>query len=116
MAELGTVDLWRMKEKIVFGTGETELANGNHIPAVNNVKWTMHCAPYRISDRMILSNPTLNRENTIVVAVRHHPNRDYDSCFAKYRGDIYQVTYIVPDPSMIVTYDLVSLKRVVKNG
>lgn len=117
MAELGKINLWRMKDKVEFGKAEKELPNGNHVPDPNfPAVWTMHCAPYRISNRMIIANPTLNNENTIVIAVRHHPNRDYDSYSARYRGNIYHVTYIVPDPSLIVTYDLISLKLVQKNG
>ena len=68
-----------MKDKVEFGKAEKELPNGNHVPDPNfPAIWTMHCAPYRVSDRMLISNPTLNNENTIVVAVRHHPNRDYN--------------------------------------
>lgn len=119
------VDLWRYKEKLELGTNESwkELDNGNIINSGDDisddtfdVKYTFHCAQYRVSDRNITSVNGMDDENTIVVAVKHRPNFDYDSYRARFRKKYYLVTYIVPDTAAIVSYDLLSLKSVVKNG
>lgn len=119
------VDLWRYKEKLELGTNDSwvELDNGNIINSgadINDntfdVKYTFHCAQYRVSDRNITSVDGMNDEDTIVVAVKHRPNFDYDSYRARFRKKYYIVTYIVPDTAAIVSYDLLSLKSVIKNG
>ena len=119
------VDLWRYKEKLELGTNESweELDNGNIINSgadINNdtfdVKYIFHCAKYRVSDRNITSVNGMDDENTIVVAVKNRPNFDYDSYRARFRKKYYIVTYIVPDTAAIVSYDLLSLKSVIKNG
>jgi len=118
------IDLWRYKEKLLLGeNGFTELDNGQIIDngaaitdATFETKYTFHCSQYRVSDRVIASVNGSDLENTLVVAVKHRPNFDYDTYTAKFRGKYYLVTYIVPDTSAIFTYDLLSLKSVVKNG
>lgn len=119
------IDLWRYKDKIYLGTTDyIELPNGNIIDngadIVNDEnfvsKYTFHCSQYRVSDRNINSINGIDEENTIVVALKHRPNFDYDMYRAKYKGKYYMITYIVPDTSAIVTYDLLSLKSVIKNG
>lgn len=119
------VALWRYKEKLELGTNDSwvELDNGNIINSgadINddtfNIKYTFHCAQYRVSDRNITSINGMDDEDTIVVAVKHRPNFDYDSYRARFRKKYYLVTYIVPDTAEIVSYDLLSLKSVVKNG
>ncbi|ALY06842.1 head-tail joining protein [Lactobacillus phage SA-C12] len=120
------VDLWRYKEKVYLGVADeyTELSNGNIIDngadtlddSNFKIKYTFHCAPYRVSDRNIVGVNGMDMEDTMVIAVKHRPNFDYDSYRAKYRGKFYIITYKVPDTTAIVTYDLLSLKSVVKNG
>ena len=89
------VDLWCYKEKVYLGIAEdyTELSNGNIIDNGADildddnfkVKYTFHCVPYRVSDRNIVGVNGVDMEDTMVIAVKHRPNFDYDSCRAKYR-------------------------------
>lgn len=116
MAELGEIQLWRLHDKVELGHIESKKQ-----PDTTRIKefvtdLKLHCAQYRVTDRMILANAGLNDQNTIVVAVRHKRNRDYGTYKARFKGEIYNVTLIKPDPSLIVTYDLISLKLVDKNG
>lgn len=106
-----------MKDKVILGdpNGEKELPNGNTVSEFIP-KFTFHCARYRISDRNIASVNGTDMEDTLVVAVKHRPNFDYELYEAKFKGKLYSITYIVPDTTKIVTYDLLSLKSVIKNG
>lgn len=112
-----TVKLWRYREKVVLGdpNGRVQTRPGRYIS--NFVpKITLHGAPYRLSERYITSLQGTNFQNTIVLAVRHHPDIDYESYQALYKGKYYEVVYVTPDESNLVTYDLISLKLVEKNG
>lgn len=112
-----TVKLWRYREKVILGTpnGKVQTRPGRYVSKfVPNI--TLHCAPYRLSERYIESLQGTNFQNTIVLAVRHHPNIDYESYQALYKGKYYNVSYVTTDESDLVTYDLISLKLVEKNG
>ena len=111
------IALWRMKEIVTLGdpNGEKQLENGNIVPEFTP-KYKFHCAQYRISDRNIPSVNGTDLQDTLVLAVKHRPNFDYDIYDAMYRGKLYSITYIVPDATNLVTWDLLSLKSVHKNG
>lgn len=112
-----TVKLWRYREKVILGdpNGKVETRHGRYISKFIP-KITLHCAPYRLSERYIESLQGTNFQNTIVLAVRHHSNIDYESYQALYKGKYYSVSYVTGDESNLVTYDLISLKLVEKNG
>ena len=112
-----TVKLWRYREKVILGdpNGKIQTRPGRYISKFIP-KITLHAAPYRLSERYITSLQGTNSQNTIVLAVRHRPGIDYESYQALYRGKYYEVSYITPDESDLVTYDLISLKLVKKNG
>lgn len=112
-----TVKLWRFKEKLVLGdpNAKVQTRPGRYISKFVP-KITLHAAPYRLSERYIASLQGTNFQNTIVLAVRHHPGIDYESYQAFYKGKYYTVTYVTPDESNLVSYDLISLKLVEKNG
>ena len=112
-----TVKLWRYREKVILGdpNGKVETRPGRYVSKFVP-KITLHCAPYRLSERYIESLQGTNFQNTIVLAVRHHPEIDYESYQALYKGKYYNVSYVTADESNLVTYDLVSLKLVEKNG
>ena len=118
MAGTATIQLWRYNQKIELGDPDNTITLPNGVEVNGQFKpiLTLHCAPYRISDRNIFSTNGTDLQNTKVVAVRHNPAIDYDSYVARYRNRLYNVTYIVPDFSRIVSYDLLSLKQVIKNG
>ena len=118
MAGTSTISQWRYNQKLELGNPNNTitLKNGVKVPGQFKAIATLHCAPYRISDRNIFSNNGTDLQNTVVVAVRHHPNFEYEHYTARYRKKLYQITYIVPDFSRTVSYDLLSLKSVVKNG
>ena len=111
------VKLWRYKQKLVLGDphGKVEVRPGRYISKFVP-KITLKAAPYRLSERYITSIQGTDFQNTIVLAVRHHPDLDYESYQALYRGKRYSVSYITPDESDLVSYDLISLKLVEKNG
>lgn len=116
MSQLGAVAAWRLREKVYFGNNEdVELDNGNTVDKFVE-KFHRNCANYRISPRFILSNPGINFESTITLAIRHFNDTDYTSYTAMYKGEQYQVTHWLPDDTKIVTYDLLFLKKVEKNG
>lgn len=112
-----TVKLWRYREKVVLGdpNGRVEVRPGFYVSEFTP-KITLHCAPYRLSQRYIESLQGTNAQSTIVLAVRHHPNIDYESYQALYKGKYYSVSYVTGDESNLVTYDLISLRLVEKNG
>lgn len=112
-----TVKLWRYREKVVLGdpNGKVETRPGRYVSKFIS-KITLHCAPYRLSERYIESLQGTDFQNTIVLAVRHHPEIDYESYQALYKGKYYNVSYVTPDESNLVTYDLISLRLVEKNG
>ena len=112
-----TVKLWRYREKVILGdpNGKVETRPGRYVSKFVP-KITLHCAPYRLSERYIESLQGTNFQNTIVLAVRHHPEIDYESYQALYKGKYYNVSYVTADESNLVTYDLISLKLVEKNG
>lgn len=116
MAELGDIELWRLKHKIEFGEyGTKELPNYRTINTFVP-KFTLHAADYRLSLRDIQNPNGVDVQSTKVVAVRHKPNRNYDSFLARYKGEIFNITLVVPDESKLRTFDLISLKKVDKNG
>lgn len=112
-----TVKLWRYREKVVLGdpNGKVQTRPGRYVSKFVP-KITLRCAPYRLSERYILSLQGTNFQNTVVLAVRHHPGIDYESYQALYKGKYYTISYVTPDESNLVTYDLISLKLVEKNG
>lgn len=114
---VNTVKLWRFKEKLVLGdpNAKVQTRPGRYISKFVP-KVTLHAAPYRLSERYIASLQGTNFQNTIVLAVRHHPDIDYQSYQALYKDKYYTVTYVTPDESNLVPYDLISLKLVEKNG
>lgn len=106
----GQIDVWRLKNKISFGsTQKRRLPNGlkvdDFVPEA-----TYHCADFRISMRDLpdLSGP--NRDDVAIVAIRHKPNRDLNYLLAKYKGKIYMVDLVMPDYSKLMGYDLVALR------
>ena len=111
------VKLWRYREKIVLGdpNGRIQTRPGRYVSKFIP-KITLKAAPYRLSERYITSIQGTDFQNTIVLAVRHHPDINYESYQALYRGKYYSVSYVTPDESNLVTYDLISLKLVEKNG
>lgn len=112
-----TVKLWRYREKVTLGdpNAKVQTRPGRYISKFVP-KITLHGAPYRLSERYIASLQGTNFQNTIVLAVRHHPDINYESYQALYRGKYYNVTYVTPDESNLVSYDLISLKLIEKNG
>lgn len=112
-----TVKLWRYKQKLVLGdpNGKVQTRPGRYISKFVP-KITLHAAPYRLSERYITSIQGTDFQNTIVLAVRHHPDINYESYQAFYKGKYYSVSYVTPDESSLVTYDLISLKLIEKNG
>ena len=112
-----TVKLWRYREKVVLGDshGRVQVRPGRFISKFVP-KITLHAAPYRLSERYIASIQGTDFQNTVVLAVRHHPDINYESYQALYRGKYYSVSYVTPDESNLVSYDLISLKLVKKNG
>ena len=112
-----TVKLWRYREKVVLGDshGRVQVRPGRFISKFVP-KITLHAAPYRLSERYIASIQGTDFQNTVVLAVRHHPDINYESYQALYRGKYYSVSYVTPDESSLVSYDLISLKSVGKNG
>lgn len=112
-----TVKLWRYKQKLVLGdpNAKVQTRPGRYI-AKFVPKITLHAAPYRLSERYITSLQGTDFQNNIVLAVRHHPDINYESYQALYKGKYYEVSYVTPDESDLVTYDLVSLKLIEKNG
>ena len=112
-----TVKLWRYREKVVLGNpnGKVQTRPGRYISKFVP-KVTLHAAPYRLSERYITSIQGTDFQNTIVLAVRHHPDINYESYQALYRGKYYSVSYVTPDESDLVSYDLISLKLIEKNG
>ena len=103
-----TVKLWRYRQKVVLGdpNGKVQTRPGRYISKFVP-KITLKAAPYRLSERYITSIQGTDFQNTIVLAVRHHPDINYES---------YQSFYVTPDESNLVTYDLISLKLIEKNG
>lgn len=118
MAGTTTIQLWRYNQKIELGDPDNTITLPNGVVVNGQFKpiLTLHCAPYRISGRNIFSKNGTDLQHTKVVAVRHNPEIDYDSYVARYRNQLYNVTYIVQDFSRIVSYDLLSLRQVIKNG
>lgn len=118
MAGTSTIQLWRYNQKIELGDPDNTITLPNGVEVDGQFKpiLTLHCAPYRISDRNIFSKNGTDLQDTKVVAVRHNPAIDYESYVARYRKQLYNITYIVPDFSRTVSYDLLSLKQVIKNG
>ena len=112
-----TVKIWRYREKVILGDphGKVQTRPGRYISKFVP-KITLHAAPYRLSERYIASVQGTDFQNTIVLAVRHHPDIDYESYQALYKGKYYRVSYVTSDESDLVTYDLLSLKLVEKNG
>ena len=112
-----TVKLWRYREKVILGdpNGKVQTRPGRYISKFVP-KITLHAAPYRLSERYITSIQGTDFQNTVVLAVRSHPGIDYESYQALYKGKYYTVSYITPDESNLVSYDLISLKLVEKNG
>ncbi len=112
-----TVKLWRFKQKLVLGdpNGTVQTRPGRYISKFVP-KITLHCAPYRLSERYITSIQGTDFQNTIVLAIRHHPDINYESFQAFYKGRYYSVSYVTSDESNLVTYDLISLKLIEKNG
>ena len=114
---VNTVKLWRYREKVVLGdpNGKIQTRPGRYISKFVP-KITLKAAPYRLSERYIASVQGTDHQKTLVLAVRHHPGIDYESYQALYRGKYYTVSYVTPDQSNLVTYDLISLKLIEKNG
>ena len=112
-----TVKLWRYKQKLVLGdpNGKVQTRPGRYISKFVP-KITLHCAPYRLSERYITSIQGTDFQNTIVLAIKHHPDINYESFQAFYKGRYYSVSYVTSDESNLVTYDLISLKLIEKNG
>ena len=112
-----TVKLWRYREKVILGdpNGRVQTRPGRYVSQFVP-KITLHAAPYRLSERYITSIQGTDHQNTIVLAVRHHPDLDYESYQALYKGKKYSISYITPDESNLVSYDLISLKLIEKNG
>ena len=69
-----TVKLWRYREKVVLGdpNGKVQTRPGRYVSKFVP-KITLHGAPYRLSERYIASTQGTDFQNTIVLAVRHHP-------------------------------------------
>lgn len=115
MSELGAISLWRLRENISFGTVKRiERSNGTH-PSKFVPAFTRKVARYRISTRMLLSNTGLDLEQDKVFAVRHLNDDDFTSYKALWRGQLYNITNVLPDDSKIVTYDLITLRLSDKN-
>lgn len=114
---VNTVKLWRYKQKVVLGDphGKVQTRPGRYISKFVP-KITLKAAPYRLSERYISSIQGTDFQNTVVLAVRHHPGIDYESYQALYKGRYYTISYVTPDESNLVTYDLISLKKIEKNG
>ena len=114
---VNTVKLWRYREKVILGdpNGKVQTRPGRYISKFVP-KITLKAAPYRLSERYISSIQGTDFQNTVVLAVRSHPGIDYESYQALYRGKYYSVSYVTPDESNLVSYDLISLKLVEKNG
>lgn len=112
-----TVKLWRYKQKVVLGdpNGKVQTRPGRYVSKFVP-KITLHAAPYRLSERYIASVQGTDLQKTIVLAVRHHPDINYESYQALYKDKYYTVSYVTSDESDLVTYDLISLKLVEKNG
>lgn len=114
---VNTVKLWRYREKVTLGdpNGKVETRPGRYISKFIP-RIALHAAPYRLSERYIESMQGTDFQNTIVLAVRHHPELDYASYQALYKGKYYEVSYVTYDERNLVTYDLISLRLVEKNG
>jgi SPP1 family predicted phage head-tail adaptor len=114
---VNTVKLWRYREKVILGdpNGKVQTRPGRYISKFVP-KITLKAAPYRLSERYISSIQGTDFQNTVVLAVRHRPDIDYESYQALYKGKYYSVSYVTPDESNLVTYDLISLKLIEKNG
>lgn len=112
-----TVKLWRYREKVVLGNpnGKVQTRPGRYVSKFVP-KITLHCASYRLSERYITSIQGTDFQNTIVLAIRHHPDINYESYQAFYKGRYYSVSYVTLDESNLVTYDLISLRLLEKNG
>ena len=114
---VNTVKLWRYREKVILGdpNGKVQTRPGRYISKFVP-KITLKAAPYRLSERYISSIQGTDFQNTVVLAVRHRPGIDYESYQALYKGKYYTVSYVTPDESNLVSYDLISLKKIEKNG
>lgn len=112
-----TVKLWRYREKVVLGdpNGKVQTRPGRYVSKFVP-RITLHAAPYRLSERYITSVQGTDFQNTIVLAIRHHSDINYESFQAFYKGRYYSVSYVTSDESNLVTYDLISLRLVEKNG
>lgn len=116
MSELGAISLWRLREPIDFGiVKRCENSNGTHSDQFIT-KFTRKAARYRISTRMMLSNSGIDLEKDKVFAIRHLSDNDFTTYKARWNGQIYNVTDVLPDDSKIMTYDLITLRLSDKNG
>lgn len=86
MAELGDIQLWRLHDKVELGHIESKKNPDASRTKEFVTDLTLHCAQYRVTDRMILANAGLNDQGTIVVAVRHKRDREYDSYKGRFKA------------------------------